>query len=107
MIAFADLFRGLCFEWTNNWRQLRRIADGLGAEFEALPYEELCGPSDGFSGERTVDGVTVQYSVHVREIDPSGDAHVWIDVDAPLSTWFGVKPSYQFVKRPDGSVHYG
>jgi hypothetical protein len=107
MIAFADLFRRLCFEWTDNWRKLRRIAHVLGAEFEALPYDELCAPAEGLGGERTVDGVTVQYSVHVREIRSDGDAHVWIDVDAPLTTWFGAKPSYQFFKRPDGSVHYG
>jgi hypothetical protein len=107
MIAFADLFHRFCYEWTDNWRKLRRFADVIGAEFEALTYDELCAPPEGWHGERTIDGVTVRYSVHVRDVRPDGDAHVWIDVDSPLKTWFGVKPSYQFVKRPDGSVHYG
>jgi hypothetical protein len=107
MTFIAKLAHRLRPEWTENWHTLRRIADVIGEEFESLPYDDLCGPADGFSGERTIDGLEVEFSAHVMEIRPNGDAQFWIDVDAPLATWFGAKPSYQFFKRPDGSVHYG
>jgi hypothetical protein len=106
MSVVARLARRIRPRWIDNWRALRRAADLIGREFEAKSYAELCGPADNSCGERTIDGLAVEWSAYLIEVRPDGEAFFCVDVRAPLRTWFGAKPSYQFVKRPDGSIHY-
>jgi hypothetical protein len=37
---------------------------------------------------------------------PNQDLCICIDAKSKLPTWFGIKPSYRFFKRRDGSVYY-
>jgi hypothetical protein len=85
---------------------LRRVADEIGAEFETKSYEELRDRgAEEFSSERIVDGITITYSGEAYKTLKNGDLTFCVDVDGLPTPW-GIKPSYHFHKRPDGSVYY-
>ena len=54
---------------------------------------------------RIIDGQQVTFTIDCWEKKPNGDLIISID-SRGLSTLCGVKPSYQFAKRIDGSVYY-
>jgi hypothetical protein len=85
---------------------LRRVADEIGAEFETKSYEELRDRgAEEFSSERIVDGITTTYSGEAYETLKNGDLTFCVDLDGLPAPW-GIKSSYHFYKRPDGSVYY-
>ena len=90
----------------SNFALLRRAGNVIGPEFEALPYERLLRPAEELSGEREFEGVRVQYSAEAYRVDRNGDIAFCIDIHAKLPTLLGIKPSYQFKKRRDGTVYY-
>jgi hypothetical protein len=85
---------------------LRRAADEIGREFEAMSYEELRNPgAEDFDSDRIVDGVRIHYSGEAYRTLANGDLAFNIDVSGlPTRGW--AQPSYHFYKRPDGSVYY-
>ena len=89
-----------------NFALLRRAANEIGAEFESMSYAELQRPAEELSGERDFEGCRITYSAEMYRLDPNGDIAFCIDVSAKIPTLLGVKPSYQFHKRPDGTVYY-
>jgi hypothetical protein len=94
--------------YRSNYALLRRAADEAGRRFERKPYHELAGGrADESGGEFAFEGVPVRYSAYSVEVHKKGDVRFCIDVTAELPTLLGVKPSYEFWKRPDGSVYYG
>ena len=89
-----------------NYALLRRAANEIGAEFESMPYAELQRPAEELSGERDYEGCRVTYSGEMYRLDRNGDIAFCVDVSARIPTLLGIKPSYQFHKRLDGSVYY-
>jgi len=90
----------------DNYRMLRAAVDREGKRLEAMSYETLRQMGDKPSEPTLVDGRAVYFSAEVVDVRPNGDLFICIDADG-LPTLWGVKPSYVFYKRPDGSIHYG
>jgi hypothetical protein len=94
--------------WVENRAWLRRVADELGCEWEAMSYEDLRdkGPEE-LSFSRVVDGRRVHCSGESTDALKNGDLEIWVDLDCEdLATGWLSLPSYHFYKRPDGSVYY-
>lgn len=85
---------------------LRRVADEVGREIEAWPYDRFQAPPEQLSFSREIDGIEVGFSIEAYEENDQGDVHVCVDVDASLPTASLVLPSYVFWKRRNGSVDY-
>ena len=97
-----SLFR----RYVENWRTLRQAVNVLGAECETWSYEQLDrDASEQPVLERSVDGKLLRFQLDRWQKAASGDLILCIDADG-LPTLAGVKPTYQFAKRPDGSVYY-
>jgi hypothetical protein len=92
--------------YVRNWRLLREAVNEVGAECEKWPYDVLDRPAEWQPTLiRIIAGRQVSFTVDCREKKPSGDLVISIDADG-LRTLAGVKPSYQFAKRRDGTVYY-
>lgn len=88
---------------------LRREVQLRGHELEALPYERLHRFDDDLAyTSKVVDGVEIYFNAEVVSVDRSGDLHVCVDANArtPGWKWSDVLPSYNFKKRPDGTVYW-
>ena len=90
-------------EADENCRKMRAAAQELGREFASKPYEELLEPAEVLSGSRVFDGDLLHFSAEAYCVDDNGDIHFCIDVNG-LPTTTSWLPSYQFIKRRDGSV---
>jgi hypothetical protein len=92
---------------------LRRETEIFGREMEALPYERLLELEDMNSGlgaqYRVVDGFNLAFSSDALYVGKNGDVVICIDASSPDLRWwwFRALPSYEFTKRPDGTVYYG
>jgi hypothetical protein len=86
-------------------RLLRREVNRVGQEFEARPYSDLQQPGEELSFSRMVDGVEISFNAQAFDIKPNGDVGFCIDARAK-DVKSGWQPSYQFYKRPDGSVYH-
>ncbi len=85
---------------------MREAVNEFGAECENWPYADLDRDAEEQPLlERTVNGRDVWFTIDCWEKKPNGDLVICIDADG-LPTLAGVKPSYGFVKRVDGSVYY-
>jgi hypothetical protein len=88
---------------------LRREVQVRGKELEALPYERLleCDESVAYTSRR-IDGIDIYFNAEPVSVDRNGDLQVCVDANArvPDWNWRDVLPSYNFVKRRDGSVYY-
>lgn len=102
MSIIQQLFPG----YARNWYVLRDALNDVGAECENWSYEQLdrCAEEQP-TLERKVEGATVHFTIDRWDKRPNGDLVISIDVGG-LPTLGGVKPSYQFAKRVDGSVYY-
>jgi hypothetical protein len=88
---------------------LRREVQQLGKELEALPYERLREFDDRLAYTyKVVDGVDIYFNSELVSVAKNGDLHVCIDAGtrAPGWQWRGALPSYNFMKRQDGSVYW-
>lgn len=103
----TDKYRRRRQRLEDNYRFLREAADREGETLEALPYETLRNLPDEYVGySKTIDGIECRFSADVYEEMKNGDLSIGLDINADLPTKWGVKPSYNFYKRPDGSVYY-
>ena len=88
---------------------LRREVQLRGQELEALSYERLleCDERVAYASKR-VDGIDIHFNAEWVSLGRNGDLQVCIDANArvPGWKWRDVLPSYNFVKRRDGSVYY-
>lgn len=90
-------------EADENCRKMRAAAQEIGREFESRPYEELLQPAEVLSVSRVFNGDLLHFAAEAYRVDSNGDIHFCIDVSG-LSTTTSWLPSYQFIKRRDGSV---
>ena len=82
---------------------MRAAVREVGREFECKPYEELLQPAEVLSVSRIFDGDLLHFAAEAYRVDRNGDIHFSIDVSG-LPTTTSWLPSYQFIKRRDGSV---
>lgn len=88
---------------------LRREVQARGQELEGLPYEQLLAFDESLAyTSRRVDGIDIYFNAEPVSVHRNGDLHICIDANArvPDWNWRDVLPSYNFVKRRDGSVYY-
>jgi hypothetical protein len=90
-------------ERRQNFALLQAIADAVGKEFEARPYEELVAAESLPAFTRVMDGVQVEVSARARR-RPDNAVSVAVEFRSDLPIPIGARPSYTFRKRPDGSV---
>jgi len=101
------MFKKLLIKYSKNYRLLQEAAEMIGKEYEQKAYKELCGGAlDESRGEFKHKGVVISYSAHSFKVKKNGDAAFCIDVNAKISTFVGIKPSYLFYKTRDGKVYY-
>lgn len=97
---FLDRYR-------SHWRLLRVETDRIGAEVEHWSYEQLDRDAeDQPLIERQFGAVQVIFQIERCDRLSNQDLCICIDAKSALPTWFGIKPSYRFYKRRDGSVYY-
>ncbi|PSR15949.1 hypothetical protein C8255_20370 [filamentous cyanobacterium CCP3] len=98
---------GLFQTYRNNWRRLRDELSRLGAEVEQWSYADLNRPAEAQPPiHRLVAGVPAYFQIDSYDHLPSGDLTICIDAHGGPPTPLGIKPSYHFYKRRDGSVYY-
>ncbi|MEA5533672.1 hypothetical protein [Crocosphaera sp. XPORK-15E] len=88
-----------------NYQILQEEIDKIGKEYEQKSYEELLNSDEKNIIITTADHLEISLSVEVYNVQKDGTICICIDADG-LPTIFSIKPSYQFYKRPDGSVYY-
>jgi hypothetical protein len=94
--------------YRDNWKLLREESNRVGAEVEHWPYEKLHRPAEEHPPiERMVAGVSARFQVDCYNVLAGGELAICVDAHGGPSTFLGIKPSYHFFKRRDGSVHYG
>jgi hypothetical protein len=92
--------------YQDNWRTLRQAVHAVGAELEQWPYDALDRNAEDQPVIRRQHGeAELQFWIDRWQKAPNGDLTICIDAKG-LPTLLGVKPSYQFAKRADGSVYY-
>jgi len=96
----------------NNYRILSDALESFAREFERRDYtalEQLLGPSSGPQDEpvfeKTFEEKRMLISVDLIDKYENGDIHIVLNIDG-LPTLLGIKPSWQFYKRRDGSTYY-
>lgn len=101
----GDRWLGRC---GHNWALLRAATNEVGAEVEGWPYAALRRRAEEQPPiARVVDGCPAAFQVDCIGTAPDGELHISIDARGGPPTLPGVKSSYVFYKRPDGTVHYG
>ncbi len=94
--------------YRRNWALLRVATDEVGAMVEGWPYAALDRAAEHQPViERLVAGRRAHFTVECIGGDSGGELHICVDAHGGPPTLLGVKPSYVFYKRPDGTVHYG
>lgn len=89
-----------------NYEILRQEVDKIGREYEQKSYEELLGNVEPtILTVTTAAGVKLTFVAEAYHLQKDGTICFCIDADG-LPTICGIKPSYSFYKRPDGSVYY-
>jgi hypothetical protein len=100
------LFFGWMQTYRENWRILRRAVHALGSECEGWEYGRLDKAAEEQPAiERTCEGRKVRFQIDCWDKKTNGDLLMCIDAFG-LPTLLGVKPTYQFAKRMDGSTYY-
>ena len=92
--------------YKDNWRTLRQAVNAVGPEIEQCSYQALDRDAEDQTViRRQLGGTELQFWIDRWQKAPNGDLTICIDAKG-LPTFLGVKPSYQFAKRPDGSIYY-
>ncbi|MFN9668719.1 MAG: hypothetical protein ACK573_07755 [Pseudanabaena sp.] len=88
-----------------NYQILRQEVDKIGREYEKQSYEELLSKNEPtVLNVITAAGFKLTFVAEVYHLRKDGTICFCIDADG-LPTIFGLKPSYNFYKRSDGSVY--
>lgn len=97
------------FSWSQQLRQnyeiLQQEVQKLGLEYEQKSYEELLRSAEDNLAVKIIDDHEITFSAEAYNRHKDGTICFCIDADG-LPTFLGIKPSYHFYKRLDGSIHY-
>jgi hypothetical protein len=93
--------------YRSNWALLRAETERVGAEVEQWSYNALNRAAEEQPLiERIIGGMPVHFQIDCYNTLPDGTLAICIDARGGLPTLLGIKPSYRFFKRRDGSVYY-
>ncbi|MDJ0658068.1 MAG: hypothetical protein QNJ42_01115 [Crocosphaera sp.] len=88
-----------------NYQILWQEAEKLGKDYEQKSYNHiLSSPAKTIIINLSEDR-QISCSIDAYHIQKNGTVEVSIDADG-LPTIFGIKPSYNFYKKPDDSIYY-
>ena len=91
--------------YRRNWQLLRDATNEVGALVEQWSYEQLDHDAEELPPvRRTIKGHDVVWQVDRYRTGANGELCICVDCWSGLQTLFGVKPSYVFIKQPDGMV---
>ncbi|WP_107668179.1 hypothetical protein [Cyanothece sp. BG0011] len=88
-----------------NYQILWQEAEKIGKEYEQKSYTEILSSSAKTVIINLSEEQQISCSIDAYHVEKNGTIAVCIDVDG-LPTLLGIKPSYHFYKRPDGSIDY-
>ena len=80
-------------------------AEKIGKDYEKRSYQEIVSSLAKTVMINLADNQQISCSIDAYDVQKNGTVAVSIDA-AGLPTILGVKPSYHFYKRPDGSIYY-
>ncbi|GBF79648.1 hypothetical protein [Aphanothece sacrum] len=89
----------------HNYQLLKQAVETVGKEFEQKSYLELLQPAEELFTVKMFEEHYLTFSGEAYHLKKDGTICFCLDVDG-LPTLFGIKPSYHFYKRRDGSVYY-
>ncbi|MEL4897442.1 hypothetical protein [Crocosphaera sp. Alani8] len=88
-----------------NYQILWQEAEKIGREYEKRSYQEILSSEAKTVIINLSDDQKITFSMDAYHIKKNGTVAVSIDADG-LPTILGIKPSYHFYKKSDGSVYY-
>ncbi len=88
-----------------NYQMLRQEVEKFGKDYQKKSYEEILSFSDQDVILKSIENAHISCSIEAYHRQKNGTIAVSIDAYG-LPTIFGIKPSYHFYKRLDGSVYY-
>ncbi len=88
-----------------NYQILKQEVEKFGKDYQKKSYEKISEFPDQDVIIKSVNNSLISCSIEVYHLQKDGTIAVSIDAYG-LPTMFGIKPSYHFYKRLDGSVHY-
>ena len=91
-----------CLE--KNYTIMERAVEKIGKKYEQKSYEELLYCSEE-SVLKLAENQTITCYAEAYHVQKNGTICFCIDADG-LPTIFGIKPSYHFYKRINGSVYW-
>lgn len=92
----------------NNYQLLKSTLEAEAEKIEKRSHAELhSSAAEELSYVIIIDGHECHLSFEAIGSLPNGDLEICIDIDShEMPTKFGIKPSWHFFKRQDGSVYY-
>ncbi|MDJ0844151.1 hypothetical protein [Crocosphaera sp.] len=88
-----------------NYQILWREAEKIGQEYEQKSYMEILSSPAKTIIINLSEEQQISCSINAYHVQKNGTVEVSIDADG-LPTILGIKPSYHFYKKPDGSIYY-
>ena len=88
-----------------NYQILKQEVEEFGKDYQEKLYQEILDFPEKNVIIKSVDNSQINCSIEAYHLQKNGTIEVSIDAYG-LPTLFGVKPSYHFYKRRDGSVYY-
>lgn len=88
-----------------NYQILWREAEKIGKAYEQKSYHEILSSPAKTVIMNLSEDQQISCSIDAYHVQKNGTVEVSIDADG-LPTILGIKPSYHFYKKPDGSIYY-
>ncbi len=88
-----------------NYQILWQEVEKFGKEYERKSYTEILSSPAKTIIINLPEDQPISFSIDAYHVEKNGTIAVCIDADG-LPTLLGIKPSYHFYKRPDGSIYY-
>lgn len=88
-----------------NYQILWRESEKIGQEYEQKSYMEILSSPAKTIIINLSEEQQISCSIDAYHVQKNGTVEVSIDANG-LPTIFGIKPSYHFYKKPDGSIYY-
>ncbi|EAZ89664.1 hypothetical protein [Crocosphaera chwakensis] len=88
-----------------NYQILWQEAEKIGKEYEQKSYREILSSPAKTVIINLYEDQQISCFIDAYHVEKNGTIAVCIDADG-LPTLLGIKPSYHFYKRPDGSIDY-
>ncbi len=88
-----------------NYQILWQEVEKIGKEYEQKSYNKILSSPAKTIIINLYEDQQISCSIDAYHVQKNGTVAVSIDADG-LPTILGIKPSYHFYKKPDGSIYY-